>query len=563
MGVVYIFTIFTILFSCCRLTISHNTGFSDGGKYYHEHSHTFDKPPSEYFHVVNAEIVDSGSLDHPWRQAYQRKRRLDSISETDVINSDHTNFEQSIFPSHHANPPYGETVTLNIHVKCRNGVTKINLNKLKLTHHKDLIHKNAVIEFTGQDGIQKNIPLPNTVYYHYNNEQKLWVHLSVIDHNNFHAVIHSHGKAYVIEPHSHHNVPGKPRTFHDQSTIGRNHHRRLTQFYKRHQSIYGEKPNLIAFEKNNIVFPSFDIMSENRKIIHVNRKGEPINLDHVTTGDTNDDDNNDEIQNIEVLQGNAKRRNLVNGMSFKPVPGNYKGPYTRVNSDCPSTLHMMHVAYGADAGFFKMISGYESGDTVVHLQKLSALLSSICATSNLVLSQQLNLVSRIRRIVAFSDSNVGPQGSTLDWNQEPLDATVSGGNRGTKGCPISRNRPDTSSCCTLANGKSDYSNYLTRAELWWSDRDQDKNNNGKPSGIFHVFTNCFPPSGTVGLAYVGTVCSRSLNNVGWTNAGRDNAGATWEVYAHELGHNLGASHAKSGFMSYRSHPEFKLSDAKK
>ena len=38
------------------------------------------------------------------------------------------------------------------------------------------------------------------------------------------------------------------------------------------------------------------------------------------------------------------------------------------------------------------------------------------------------------------------------------------------------------------------------------------------NGLWHLLTNCFPPIGTVGLAYIATTCSPPLN-VGWS---------TWE-----------------------------------
>ena len=535
-------------------------------QHHHAHSEHFNRIPSEFFHIVNAEIVDTGSSEHPWRQAHESKRRLDTISDSDLINNEHNNFEQTIFPSHHTNPPYGETITLNIHVKCRDGMTKVKLDKLKLNHHKELIHEDAVLEYMGKDGVRKNMPVPNTVYYHYNKERKLWVHVSIVDQDNFHALIHKDGKAYVVEPNAMHPESGMAGVSHDKSKEGRIHHRRLKEFYERHQNTYGIEPTLIAFEGKRIEFPSYDIMSENRKLIYLNDQGEPVEMNH----NLKEEDINN-VKAVEVVNDERNGRKLY-GMSFKPIPGNYDGPYSRIHSDCPATLHMMHVVYGVDTGFFKKVTGFtsESGSaTTAQLQSLSALLSSICATSNLVYSQQLNLVSRIRRIVAFSDASVGPQQgpdvntNAQDWNQEPLDVDVTGSNRGQQGCEISRNNYDANSgSITTSNGDTDYLAYLKSAGLWWSDRDADKNSGSEPSGVFSVFTNCFPSPGTVGLAYVGTLCKQSMTNVGWTNGGRSNSAGTWEVYAHELGHNVGAGHTTTGLMSYNTVPEFKFSDQK-
>lgn len=52
------------------------------------------------------------------------------------------------------------------------------------------------------------------------------------------------------------------------------------------------------------------------------------------------------------------------------------------------------------------------------------------------------------------------------------------------------------------------------------------------------FTNCYPSPGTVGVAYLGASCFK-IFNVGVTSYV---GSSTWLIFAHELGHNLGASH---------------------
>jgi len=56
-------------------------------------------------------------------------------------------------------------------------------------------------------------------------------------------------------------------------------------------------------------------------------------------------------------------------------------------------------------------------------------------------------------------------------------------------------------------------------------------------GTFHLLTDCHPPPGTIGIAYVNALCSQYGVGVNtWTGAG------TWQTVAHELGHNFGSGH---------------------
>lgn len=69
-----------------------------------------------------------------------------------------------------------------------------------------------------------------------------------------------------------------------------------------------------------------------------------------------------------------------------------------------------------------------------------------------------------------------------------------------------------------------------------------------------MLTNCYPPSGTVGLAYVGVTCTSY--GTGWSNF--LSSPGSWEVAAHEIGHNFGATHTFSsgGIMSYDGKKEY-------
>merc|ERR1719397_735144 len=58
-------------------------------------------------------------------------------------------------------------------------------------------------------------------------------------------------------------------------------------------------------------------------------------------------------------------------------------------------------------------------------------------------------------------------------------------------------------------------------------------------GLWHLMTDCFPPPGVIGVAYLNAICSPRVG-AGLSSSG---TGATWTIVAHELGHNFGAEHS--------------------
>ena len=74
--------------------------------------------------------------------------------------------------------------------------------------------------------------------------------------------------------------------------------------------------------------------------------------------------------------------------------------------------------------------------------------------------------------------------------------------------------------------------------------------------LAHNITNHFPPPGTVGLAWIGT-----LNQPGYRHAVSNLTNPTWLTFIHELGHNFGMNHTfddgqgnTGGFMDYNNGP---------
>ena len=90
----------------------------------------------------------------------------------------------------------------------------------------------------------------------------------------------------------------------------------------------------------------------------------------------------------------------------------------------------------------------------------------------------------------------------------------------------------------LIDSSTDISTRLTQMNVW---REEYYNEYEDTNGLWHLLTNNHPPAGTVGIAYLRVICSygygTGVTNYIWYSPG------TWEVWAHEIGHNFGGEHA--------------------
>jgi hypothetical protein len=73
-----------------------------------------------------------------------------------------------------------------------------------------------------------------------------------------------------------------------------------------------------------------------------------------------------------------------------------------------------------------------------------------------------------------------------------------------------------------------------------------RNNN---AGLWHLLTDCYPPPGTIGLAWVGVTCLTSGGSYSGTGVSTYLSGMNgYRVSAHEIGHNFGSQHEVDGLM---------------
>jgi hypothetical protein len=154
----------------------------------------------------------------------------------------------------------------------------------------------------------------------------------------------------------------------------------------------------------------------------------------------------------------------------------------------------------ADAGFAAL---FES-----RLQAL-AFINQTLAVVNRVTHAQLGLVFVLGEVLLMDEPG------TWAWNRWPN----SSAKRATSAT--------TAGLCGLG-----ISEMLDAFSAWR--RDERSNQ----QAVWHLLTNCFPPPGTVGLSWMGSLCR---NDIG---AGVSSFSSTlWLTLAHELGHSLGGAHS--------------------
>ncbi|GMH52349.1 hypothetical protein TrLO_g4395 [Triparma laevis f. longispina] len=98
------------------------------------------------------------------------------------------------------------------------------------------------------------------------------------------------------------------------------------------------------------------------------------------------------------------------------------------------------------------------------------------------------------------------------------------------------NNPSVETAGSCGMGIDDKLNALRAWAKSGGDRPSDR-------GLWHLLTPCYA-SGTVGLAYVGALCSGSSGyNTGVSGYSYSGCCSDWTTFAHEVGHNFGGGHS--------------------
>jgi hypothetical protein len=143
-----------------------------------------------------------------------------------------------------------------------------------------------------------------------------------------------------------------------------------------------------------------------------------------------------------------------------------------------------------------------------NIEAAIASIYDMITNSNFMYVNQMNVYLVVKSI-AVAQSLDDPQYAT--WNDAP--------SSGPKTCRA-----------------QDMSTTLNNLVAWR--RTLPAGNAFRDAAATHLMTDCFPPPGTVGLAYVGTLCQTPL-----ASGVNTYSATTWKTFAHELGHNFGGNHA--------------------
>jgi len=187
----------------------------------------------------------------------------------------------------------------------------------------------------------------------------------------------------------------------------------------------------------------------------------------------------------DVAGGGVNRRLRSVGVHMHPIPRKLNLARWTDCFDGDESVHTFSIGIAVDNGLYKRLGNDE--DTV------ATYVSSIIAEANLIYEAQVGIRLQVADVVLMKTA-----GTSIAWNT----------------CGSSMN--------DLLGNFGDWARYSASSQ-----------------GVWHLLTDCYPPPGVVGLAYVGTLCYGRGYNTGVSSYMSN----FWKVVAHEIGHNFGARHS--------------------
>lgn len=213
---------------------------------------------------------------------------------------------------------------------------------------------------------------------------------------------------------------------------------------------------------------------------------------------------------------NSHNNDAKEGLEVYPLSSDHARRLLAVDrwTNCYASDHItrkMKMGFAVDASYYELWNG--------DVDTITTNIANIIAASNQIYEKQLNIY-----LQAESFHFETAYGGDTEWNPSASD-----------GC------------------ESSMEVLIPKFALW-------RSTSAQSGSLTHLLTNCFPPPGVVGLAYIGVLCELRYG-VGIST----HSSSTWITVAHEIGHNFGAQHSfeegtgvTGGIMDYGSAEQLKI-----
>ncbi len=159
--------------------------------------------------------------------------------------------------------------------------------------------------------------------------------------------------------------------------------------------------------------------------------------------------------------------------------------------DGDSTIHQVSMGIAVDAGFYQTFGNHAAVQNYI---------ANMVAAANKITSVQFSIFIKITDVVMFSDTGA----NTPVWNRKPGSVAKCG--------------------TTIDQTLNDFTTWRAA---------------NKRNSLWVLLTNCFPSPGTIGLAWISTLCDPYYSSAVVTKTT-----TTWLTFMHEAagGHTFGAQH---------------------
>lgn len=341
-----------------------------------------------------------------------------------------------------------------------------------------LMTSDSMMTTTDAQGVEHKEAMKLQTYFMHEGDE--WVSLTVHQEGTFSAIIRRNDETYQVDPtHVHYEAM---ESEHHWNTLSSKATHGMTIF--RHSDVMAEG-NIIGGKVHACA-------AINKEGTQAAARGEQV-----------------QSHQVHVHQGAGARRLLDTIVPFNCGQ--------QVGASGYAAVSMGQVV---DYGMFLRAGNPTATAAGASAQKVTDYVQSVYMQMNSVYMPQFKMVLQLKDIQIEQTTD---QANGKTWNIRPA---VNG-----KRCDITA--AQGGGALTPAGATYTIPNFQTTLEAFAAYVQTAKPNSNT---LWHHMTNCFPPGGVIGIAYVGTMCSRLRSGCSTFSS------TTWLTMAHEIGHNFGADH---------------------